>query len=352
MTIARRIGIIYAFIAASCLALVAWLAYHEFVEEPAAFAAMGAPNIHKDTQAELTTVCFLALIPVLLGLGWWWMRRAFAPLSELSAALGRSDPHGLPQPLPRSLKDSEADQLAAAFNDMTARLHRSFQQIREFTLHASHELKTPLTVMRVQLETRLQDKSLSPDEVEWLECELGEVLRLSHIVDSLALLAKGEAGQIKLERQPLRLDELVRESFDDARILAEPHQVRVTLDECEEISLPGDRHRLRQLLLNLTDNAIKYNRPGGTVTMALRRRNGAAEIEITNTGEGIPQELQPRVFERFVRGEEARRRAIEGCGLGLTICRWIVQSHGGTIQLSSDTTRKTTALVRLPLAQA
>lgn len=350
MSIARRLATIYAWISVACLVLVGWLAYREFIAEPAEFAAMGLTDVHKDTQAELATVGFLALIPLLLGLGWWWMRRAFAPLGALAAALDAAQPHSLPQRLPRTMTGDEVDKLAAAFNDMTARLHESFQQIREFTLHASHELKTPLTVMRVQLETRLQDtKSLSPEDIEWLECELNEVLRLSNIVDSLTLLSKGEAGQVKLERKPVRLDELVRESFDDAKVLAEAQDVKVQLGDCDVVEFSGDRHRLRQLLLNLADNAVKYNRPGGSVAMALRRHNGSAEIEITNTGEGISPELQPRVFDRFVRGDEARSRAIEGCGLGLSICKWIVQSHGGTIQLASDATRKTTALVRLPL---
>ena len=257
----------------------------------------------------------------------------------------------LHEQLPRPGNGDELDRLTDVFNAMTTRLDESFRRIHEFTLHASHELKTPLTIMRVQLETRMQDeKSLSPEDLEWLECELGEVLRLSNIVDSLTLLTKGEAGQVKLERKPVRLDELVRESFDDAQVLAEAQGVKVALGECAAVEFSGDRHRLRQLLLNLADNAVKYNHPGGSVAMALRRRNGTAEIEITNTGEGIPTELQLRVFERFVRGDEARSRAIEGCGLGLTICRWIVQSHGGTIQLSSDAMKRTTALVRLPLA--
>jgi signal transduction histidine kinase len=288
---------------------------------------------------------------VLLCLGWWWMRRALAPLKALSGAVEKVHTQNLKEPLPRSMNGDEVDKLTAAFNSTSARLDESFRRIHEFTLHASHELKTPLTIMRVQLETRLQDEqSLSPEDVEWLECELNEVMRLSSIVDSLTLLTKGEAGQVKLERKPVRLDELVRESFDDAQILAEAQGVKVALEECAAVEFSGDRHRLRQLLLNLADNAVKYNCPGGSVTMALRRRNGTAEIEITNTGEGIPPELQARVFERFVRGDEARSRAIEGCGLGLTICRWIVQSHGGTIQLSSDAARKTRALVRLPLA--
>ena len=351
MTLRRKLALRYAAVAAVCLALLTGLAWHELVNEPRMRRELGVPERPEHFWIEYAEIFFYGMIPLVLGGGWWWMRRTLAPIGRLAQAVERIHADNLREPLPRTFNRDEVDRLTEVFNAMTARLNESFQQIREFTLHASHELKTPLTLMRVQLETRLQDeKSLSPEDLEWLECELGEVLRLSHIVDSLILLTKGEAGQVKLERKPVRLDELVRESFDDTQVLAEPQGVKVELGDCDAVELSGDRPRLRQLLLNLADNAVKYNRPGGSVGMAIRRRNGLAEIEITNTGEGIPPELQPHVFERFVRGDEARSRAIEGCGLGLSICRWIVQSHGGTIQLSSDAAKKTTALVRLPLA--
>lgn len=351
MTLRRKLSIRYAVIVGVCLLLLSGLAWHEFVNEPRMRREAGIPELPESFWAEYAEVFFYGMIPVVLSSGWWLMRKMLSPLDRLARKVERIQTDNLREPLPRTFNHDEVDRLAEVFNIMMARLHESFQQIREFTLHASHELKTPLTIMRVQLETRMKDeKSLSAEDFEWLECELGEVLRLSNIVDSLTLLAKGEAGQVKLERKPVRLDELVRESFDDAQILAEAQGVKVALDECATVEFSGDRHRLRQLLLNLTDNAVKYNRPGGSVAIALRRRNDTAEIEITNTGEGIPPELQARVFDRFVRGDEARMRAIEGCGLGLTICRWIVQSHGGTIQLSSDATKKTTAVVRLPLA--
>jgi signal transduction histidine kinase len=351
MTLRRKITLRAAGVVALCLLLLGGLAWHELVNEPRMRREAGVPETPAHRRAEYVEIVFYALIPVVLAWNWRLMRKTLSPLDNLARAVERIEADKLHEPLPRTFQRDEVDRLTEGFNAVTARLHASFQQIREFTLHASHELKTPLTVMRVQLETRLQDApSLSPADVEWLECELHEVIRLSHIVDSLTLLTKGEAGQVKLERQPVRLDELVRESFDDAQILAEPQNVTVTLGECEPVEFSGDRHRLRQLLLNLTDNAVKYNRPGGSVVMALRRRDGAAEIEITNTGEGIPPELQPRVFERFVRGDEARSRAIEGCGLGLTICRWIVQAHGGTIRLATDAAKRTTATVRLPLA--
>ena len=162
MTITKRLGIGYAIMAALCLILVVWLGYHEFVEEAAAFAARGVSDLHEDTAAEFSTVLFLGLVPVLLGLGWWWTRRVLAPLGALTRAAEQIESNTLRMPLPRSMNDDEVDTLAAVFAAMTARLDESFQQIREFTLHASHELKTPLTVMRAQLETVLSENLLLP----------------------------------------------------------------------------------------------------------------------------------------------------------------------------------------------
>ena len=142
---------------------------------------------------------------------------------------------------------------------MVARLENSFQQIREFTLHASHELKTPLTVMRGELETAMLQTKVGDEQRERLLSELDEVLRLTKIVDGLTLLTKADAGQVRLtDREPVRLDDLVRDCFEDAKILAEARDVQVCLGEVEQVRVMGDRHRLRQLLLNLSDNAVKY----------------------------------------------------------------------------------------------
>jgi signal transduction histidine kinase len=176
------------------------------------------------------------------------------------------------------------------------------------------------------------------------------VQRLTKIVDGLSLLAKADAGLITLKREPVRLDELARDSYADAQILARPQDVKVDLRRCEEISLAGDRHRLRQLLLNLTDNAIKYNQPNGNVTIDLRRAGDFAEIEISNTGPGIPIEMQSRVFDRFFRADASRNNTVDGCGLGLSIAQWIVSAHGGNIGIASGPGKLTTVSVRLPLA--
>ena len=350
MTITKRLGIGYAVMATVCVLLVIWLWHHEFVAEPAEFAALGLTDVHQDTAAEFYTLCFLGSVPLLLAAGWWWTRHVLAPLSALTRAAEQIGSDNLRLTLPRSMNDDEVDSLARVLTSMTARLDASFRQIREFTLHASHELKTPLTVMRAQLETVLREsRALPAEQREWMASMVDEVQRLANIVDSLTLLTKADAGLVKLERKSISLGELVREAFDDALILAQAQGVSVTLGECVAAPLRGDRHRLRQLLLILLDNAVKYNRPGGRIQIALAEHDDTAELRVTNDGGGISSDTQRQLFGKFVRGENATGK--EGCGLGLTIAQWIVQAHGGTIELRSDP-ETTTVLVRLPLARS
>lgn len=307
-------------------------------------------NIWEHALDEAGEMVFQVGLPaVVLGLlgGWWITRRALAPVTALTEAVERKHDGNLGERLPRTGNGDELDRLTDVFNAMTARLDGSFQRIREFTLHASHELKTPLTVMRGELETALREENLTPAQSELLLNHVDEIERLAKIVDALTLLTKADSGQIKLNFEPVRLDELVRESFADAKILAQPQAIQVRLSACEDVVVSGDRRRLRQLLLNLTDNAIKYNRPDGTMNISLVQSNGCAELKIENTGPGIAPELQPRVFERFFRGDSSHSQAIEGCGLGLSIAQWIVNAHKGSIQLTSEPGKWTTVTVKL-----
>lgn len=352
MTLRQRLALHYGAVVLVALLLLGGLVYHEFATEKRLREMLPPDRQHEAEWGERAEIVAYAMIPVILLAGWWLTRRSLRPLSELTKTVEHVTVQNLRQTLPRTGNADEVDRLTAAFNTMAARLDESFQQVREFTLHASHELKTPLTVMRGALETAMAgEETYTAQQRECLHSLIGEVERLTKIVDALTLLTKAETGQLQLQREPVRLAELVRESFEDAQILAEPHGVAVTLGECREATVLGDRHRLRQLLLNLVDNAVKYNCANGSVTLALRRVDASAEIEITNTGDGIPPAMQARVFDRFVRGDNARAKAEDGCGLGLTIAQWIAQAHGGTIQLSSGP-GKTTATVRLPVAPA
>ena len=351
MTIRSRLTFWYAGVLFASLILFSGLLYHEWHPDPSA-PPPAEVAAEEGTVSDLAEdLCISAIPAALLGLagGWWLMRRALAPVAALTAAAERVHDGSLRTQLPRTGSGDELDRLTEVFNQMTARLADSFQRIREFTLRASHELKTPLTVMRGGLETTLREQSLSAEQRENLLGEIDEIDRLAKIVDGLTLLTKADAGLIALNDEPVALDDLVRDAAGDGEILAQPHGIHISIAQCDTATVRGDQHRLRQVLLNLTDNAVKYNEPGGTVTLALRRVGDSAELTVANTGPGIPPDQRARLFEPFFRGETAH--TVEGSGLGLTICRWLVTAHRGTIQIASEPGKLTTATMRLPLAE-
>jgi signal transduction histidine kinase len=353
MTIRTRLALWYAAIFSVSLLVIGVSMYSELVvEQRAKIARHHGSAVDADAGTDITQIILLyggsAVVVGLLG-GWWLTRRALAPVVVLTDAVEKIHEKNLGEKIPRSGNGDELDRLTEVFNAMTARLNDSFNRIREFTLHASHELKTPLTILCGETETALRDETISSAERERAASQLDELRRLTRIVDGLTLLAKADAGQVALQLETVRFDELVHDNFADLQILAEPHGIKVELENCEEISVRGDRHRLRQLLLNLADNAVKHNQPQGRVTIYLRRSGGTAEFTIANTGAGIPPEILPRVFDRFFCGDPAHGNTIDGCGLGLSISQWIVSAHGGKIQIASGSSKQIIVTVQIPV---
>jgi len=352
MTIRTRLNLWYAAVLGAALVVMGGLSYHEFVTEKRQPSPDERDEAERDVE-ELVYILGVTVLPAIgLGLagGWLLARQALLPVAALTQAAEKIHERNLGDQIPRTGNGDELDRLTEVFNAMTTRLAGAFQRIREFTLHASHELKTPLTVMHGELETAMQEANLEPTQREWYASQLDEVQRLSKIVDGLTLLARADAGLVPLEFEDVPLDDLVRESFADAQILAQVDQIELKLTACEALRVRGDRHRLRQMFLNLVDNAVKYNKSGGRITMGLLRSDGNAEFVITNTGPGIAPENLPRVFDRFFRGDPAHGNTIEGTGLGLSIAQWLVSAHRGTIKLESQPASVTTVTVRLPLA--
>jgi signal transduction histidine kinase len=346
MKIRTRLTVWYAAILFPSLLIMGFGTYREIWEQ-----LNDEHRVHawKHALNEAGEMIFDVGLPaVILGLvgGWWITRKTLEPVSALTSAVENLHETNLKGELPRSRNGDELDRLTEVFNAMTARMDDSFRRIHEFTLHASHELKTPLTILRGELESSLTNENLTLVQRERVVSHIDEIERLAKIVDGLTLLAKADAGQIQLKFESVSLDELVHDSVADAKILAQPQNIHVNLETCQEVAIQGDRHRLRQLLLNLTDNAIKYNQPGGSVNIALRNEPGAAVLIIANTGPGVSPELQSRVFERFFRGDASHNRTIDGCGLGLSIAQWIAHAHGATINLNSTVGKTTTVTLK------
>jgi len=349
MRLRHNLTLRYSLVMAACLAVLSAVAYHEFVREPRLFQAAKVADQTEYEWFEAAEVAVFASMPVIFCFGWWFIQRALRPIDDLVSSVEHFHAGNLQHRSARSFNLDEVDRLATAFNAMACRIEQSFQQIQAFTLDASHELKTPLTIMRAQIETLLESDPLSALQRESLHSTLEEIERLARIVDGLTLLMKADAGLVPLRREPIAFDELVSESAEDAAVLALPLEVAVEIPRCDPALILGDRHRLRQLLLNLIDNATKYNRPAGSVTISLTAIDRTAELRITNTGPGVAPELAERVFTRFVRGDHSRSDGVEGSGLGLAICKWIVEAHDGTI-LMTPAPDRTTVTVRLPLS--
>lgn len=355
MTIRTRLTVWYTVIIFSSLVIIGTMSYYELLVEPRHHESQAGKRDERETPdpdafEDIATIVLACGLPGLLAIvgGWWLTRKALAPVGELVEAAERINDRNLNHPLPRTGNGDELDRLAEVLNRMTARLHTSFVRDREFALHASHELKTPLTILCGETETELADESLTAEQRERAVSRMEEYRRLSRIVSGLTLLAKADAGQIRLAKEPVRFDELVREVFADAQILAQSANLEVKLAACERSVLVGDRNRLRQLLLNLLDNAVKYNVRDGRITMGLLHTGNKMEFVMTNTGAGIPGDILPRVFERFFRGDAAHSSEIEGCGLGLSIAQWIVSAHEGEIKIASEPAKETSVTVWLP----
>lgn len=353
MTIRARLTAWYVSIMFVSLLAMGILLHREFAPDPADHKSRRAvedPADEGDFSEAIRIVLWCGLPAAVLaaGGGWWLVRRALAPVAELTQAAERITERNLSDPLPRTGNGDELDRLAQVLNSMNHRLGDSIKRIHEFTLHASHELKTPLTILRGETETALTEPGVPAGQRERLVSQLEELRRLTRIVDGLTFLARADAGQVALELKSVALDELVRDAFADAQVLAQPQQIQVELAACEKLSCFADAHRLRQVLLNLVDNAVKYNQPGGQITLSLLRRPDRAELLVSNTGPGIAPEMLPRVFDRFFRGDPSHHSAIEGCGLGLSIAQWIVVAHGGQIQMTSEPGRETRVSLWIP----
>lgn len=271
----------------------------------------------------------------------------FQPLEDIATAARRiTRADDLSRLMPHSSRTDEIGDLARAFNQTLDRLDRLFRSQQRFLADVSHELRTPLTSVRGNLD--LMSRFGQYDE-ESMEVIQDEIRRMTRLLDDLLLLARADTGGLPLHHEPVELDNVLFEVYRQISRIEKP--VTVELTTIDQALIMGDEDRLKQLILNLVDNGIKYSPPGGVVRLSLAKDERRAYLTVSDTGIGIPPEDLPHIFDRFYRVDKARNRGQGGSGLGLSIVRWIVQVHEGDIKVESTVGEGTTFRITLPLYQ-
>lgn len=299
----------------------------------------------------------LALLLAGLG-GYFLARKSLAPVVAMGSQCENIGAANMNERLTELDSRNELGRLALSFNKLLSRLQASFDIQRRFMADASHELRTPVAIIRGESEVALsKDVRAAADYRESLAIVHDEGKRLAHIVEDLFTLARADAGQYPLERSNMYLDEIVGQCVRSIDSLATQRGLSLNYEtSSQELFFSGDEGLLRRMTLNILDNAIKYTPRGGVVRVKLQRNGNSCSLSVSDTGLGIPAELQSRIFERFFRADQARSRNEEknggGAGLGLSIARWIAELHGGRLILDASNETGTTFVISLPLPQA
>jgi heavy metal sensor kinase len=282
--------------------------------------------------------------------GYLLARRALKPVERLAMMAESITQHNLSERLPLAQTGDELERLCVALNHMITRLDDAFSNSKRFVADASHELRTPLTVIQGELESLAADAQLPADLRDRIGSTLEDVERLGKIVQKLFALSRLDAGEAQAEWIRLDLAALAGATSDQMVLLAEDRNITVTRDAESPVYVMGDRARLKQVVVNLLDNSVKYTLPGGSVHLKVYESSGRGVLEITDTGVGIPAEAVPLVFERFFRVDRDRSLEQDGAGLGLAIVKSICVAHGGRVDVESAVGSGSRFVVSLPLA--
>jgi heavy metal sensor kinase len=298
----------------------------------------------------LLTLGLPLVVAVAAAGGYLLARRALVPVERLGMKAEIITQHNLSERLPITDTGDELERLSIALNHMITRLEDAFSNSKRFVADASHELRTPLTVIQGELENLAADQGIPAELRDRIGGTLEDVERLGKIVQKLFALSRLDAGEAQEEWIRLDLAALVGATSDQMLLLAEDKNITVTRDAENAVFVMGDRARLKQVVVNLLDNAVKYTPPGGSVHLKVHESSGRGVLEVTDTGIGIPAEAIPLVFERFFRVNRDRSLEEHGAGLGLAIVRSICVAHGGTVDVESAVGSGSRFAVTLPLA--
>jgi len=310
-----------------------------------------------DEELELLGQAMLITLPLALGLavvgGWLLVSRSLRPISAMCERARQIGEGSLQERLPVANPRDELGTLALTFNELLTRLAAAFDRQRQFMAEASHELRTPVSIVQTAASMTLERRHREGEEYrEALGIIADQARRLGRLVDDMFLLARADVGQYPLRPRAVDLDELMREAARAAAVLGRQRGVKVTADVPPEAPYEGDEDLLRRMVLNLLENAVAHTPEGGGVRLELSRQGGAYVVTVADSGTGIPAAEQPRVFDRFHRGEGASARTVKhpgtGAGLGLAIARWVAEAHQGRLELVRSDETGTTFTATLP----
>lgn len=289
------------------------------------------------------------IVGAILG-GFHLAQRALSPVDQIIHAAERISSHNSSERLPVPATGDELERLSVALNNMIRRLDEAFQHTQRFLADASHELRTPLTMMRAELDALVEKTNSRPEVSQVAASALEEVERVRKIVEGLFALSRLDAGEALEERKPFDLGELILSTADQMSLLAEDKNIDLSCTARPMVVVEGDRFRLKQVAVNLLDNAIKYTPPGGKIDVRVDVQGQDAILEVLDNGIGVPKEALNLVFERFYRVDKARSRDSGGAGLGLSIVKSICAAHGGAVSADSTLGKGSRFTARFPLA--
>jgi signal transduction histidine kinase len=289
---------------------------------------------------QVSVLLGVVVATVSVGLGYGISRLALRPLRDIRQTADRITAYNLSERIPMPAGRDEAAELVRLLNAMFDRLEAAFRQVRQFSADASHELKTPLTLIRLNAERLHRMVATQPEAAAVVDSLLEEIAGMNRLIENLLFLAKAESGVLPLARQELEVRDFVASVCEDAAVLAEDRGQRLVVERSDAGRAAFDRNLMRQLLLNLVTNAVAVAPAGTAITLRSTLQGGRWRLEVLDEGPGLPPDQVERIFERFVRLPQSPRAAAGGHGLGLAICRGLAQLHGGKIWAANRADRK------------
>jgi two-component system, OmpR family, sensor kinase len=304
-----------------------------------------------ETMKKLLIIMIISIptsISVTIVIGYFMAKKALKPVDQIRKAAIKISSSNLDERIDIGKRRDELSRLAETFNDMITRLKDAFQRINQFSIDVSHELKTPLTILKGETEVTLRKDRENEDYRKLLKSHLEEVDRMTRIVDDLLLLSKADSEEIKLNIEDIALRDLVVDICMDMKIFADNKGIELIVSELEDVRLKGDELKLRRMLWNVVQNGIKYTEKGGKVEISSYVNNGYVWIDVKDNGVGISEKDMKYIFDRFYRGDKSRRRE-SGSGLGLSISKWIAEAHRGVIEVKSRPLEGSLFSIKLPI---